>query len=803
MESRSIYRLLRFGPYEVDISLGELRKDGSRIHIQEKPFRVLVALAENQGELVTRAELQKSLWQGEAFVDFENGLNTAVRKLRIALGEESGIAAYVETVPRRGYRFLVPVQAINGAPAAGGGTSESRSLLLPTPAVASSPVPLTNRAYPQELQVAPRPPRRWVGPLMLATAILAIAGGVAVWFFDGRPVLSFSSRDSVLVADFENQTGDPRFDQALETAFTVSLEQSRHANVFPRSLVAPVLVRMGKPPDARITPALGREICQRESIRGLITSSITRTGDEYAVSAELVDPQSGDTVRSYSERAYGEGHILDALDVISADVRRDLGESLYQIHKNNRPLPEVTTTSLDALKEYADGAEQWHAGRYQSAVTLFRAAIASDPNFAMAHAALGNAYYSFTFNHFPEGDEEYRKALSLASHTTERERMNIEANYADSRGHANEADRLYQIFLRLYPDDRIMLSSYARLLRTHDRAPEAIAQYNEMLRVNPRDPRTWVEIATAYKTLGQLPQALDAYTHAFQLDPTYLTTGNVSREYGFALVEAGDRAKARTLFTSLLDNSNTRESGLRSLALLDIYEGKYTSAHSLLTRALALDEAMKTELLSVARVHLELAILAAGEGDAPQEQGELDAAIANFKNLSPKVIFGTWVGSEYLRADLLEKGKDLAATITPLVDPGDPIQVSYADVLQGEVALARGDSDKAIELFALADREHSTAYSAEGLARAYQQSGDTLHAVERYEKFLANPDLALSYEPQQRWITAHYTLALDYLALGDRVKARAALAPLLSLWSDADPDLPLHKQIVELNERLR
>ena len=120
-----------------------------------------------------------------------------------------------------------------------------------------------------------------------------------------------------------------------------------------------------------------------------------------------------------------------------------------------------------------------------------------------------------------------------------------------------------------------MLSSYARFLRTHDRATEAIAQYNEMLRVNPRDPRTWVEIATAYKTLGQLPQALDAYTHAFQLDPTYLTTGNVSREYGFALVEAGDRAKARTLFTSLLDNSNTRESGLRSLALLDIYEGKY------------------------------------------------------------------------------------------------------------------------------------------------------------------------------------------------------------------------------------
>jgi tetratricopeptide (TPR) repeat protein len=131
------------------------------------------------------------------------------------------------------------------------------------------------------------------------------------------------------------------------------------------------------------------------------------------------------------------------------------------------------------------------------------------------------------------------------------------------------------------------------------------------------------------------------------------------------------------------------------------------------------------------------------------------------------------------------------------------MQVAYAQVLQGEIALAHGDKGKAIELLGLADRENSTAYSAEGLARAYQQSGDIPHAVEQYERFLANPDSALAQEPQQRWIAAHYTLALDYLALGDRIKARAALAPLLFLWIDADPDLPLHKEIAELDQRLR
>jgi DNA-binding winged helix-turn-helix (wHTH) protein/Tfp pilus assembly protein PilF len=793
--------LLRFGPFEVDTSLGELRKDGSRVHIQEKPLRVLVALAESQGELVTRADLQKSLWQDESFVDFDNGLNTAVRKLRIALSEGSGGATYIETVPRRGYRFLAPVQTVNGAPARAGTLGDTSSL-PPTP-VATSPTALTpNLSYPKP-QVAHRPPRRWAGRLGVLAVILAIAGGLAVWFLYSRPVLSFSSRDSVLIADFENQTGDPRFDQALETAFTVSLEQSRHANVFPRSRVGAVLVRMGKPSDARITPVLGREICQRESIRGLVTSSITRTGAEYAVSAELIDPQSGDAVRSYTERAHGEGRILDALDVIAADVRRDLGESLYQIHRSNLPLPEVTTTSLDALKEYADGIAQWHSARYQSAVALFRAAIVADPDFAMAHAALGSAYYSYIYNNSDDGDEEYRKALSLASRTTERERMNIEASYADSQDHVIEADRLYQIFLKRYPDDWVMLSNYARFLRTHGHANEAVAQYKEMQRVNPRDPRTLVEMATAYKSVGQLSEALDAYAQAFQIDPAYLTSGNVSREYGFTLVAAGEREKARSLFMSLLSSTVTQESGLRSLALLDLYEGKYAGAHSLLTQALALDEGKKTEPLSVTRVHLELAILAAGEDDARQEKRELDSAMANFKVLSPKVILGTWIGSEYVRAGLLPEGEELAAAIDPLVDGRDPMQVAYAQVLRGEIALAHGDKGKAIELLGLADRENSTAYSAEGLARAYQQSGDIPHAVEQYERFLANPDSALAQEPQQRWIAAHYTLAIDYLALGDRVKARAALAPLLSLWSDADPDLPLHKQIAELDQRLR
>jgi eukaryotic-like serine/threonine-protein kinase len=794
--------LLKFGPFEVDPALGELRKDGLRIPIQEKPLRLLAALAERRGELVTRVELHQHLWQGEAFVDFDNGLNTAVRKLRVALGDESESPRYIETVPRRGYRFLAPVETVDtgvdrqAIPAAGEVLPEAPAAVTNQDGWAGGPQPATQT---REARVRHR--IRYA--VLVCAAVLAIVGATTAWLNYSRPVLSFNSRDSVLIVDFENQTGDPRFDQALQTAFTISLEQSRHANIFPRVRLGSVLEMMGKTANERITPALGREICQREGIRGLITASITRTGDEYALSAELVDPQSGETVRSYSERSYGENHILDALGVVAANIRQDLGETLYQIHESTKPLPEVTTSSLDALREFADGSELWHEARYQDAMTLYRAAVQTDPDFAMAHAALGGAYYSYISNEPQKGDEEFQKALALASRTTQRERMEIQVDYADGQEHFEEADRLYQIYLKRYPDDWRMLLNYARLLRTHGHADEAISQYREMLRMYPDDPRTLVELATANSTLGHIPAAIEAYNRAFEVDPAYLTAGDVGREYGMALIENGQSEKAEELFKSQLGDPRTRANGLRSLAYLDLYYGKYESARPLLEEALAYYEGLKTAQLSVVRVRLLMAILAEGKGDGPGERRQLDFAMANFPALSSKVIAGAWIVSEYARAGFAHQAEQVESTVAPLVDKENPEQSAYEHFSEGEIALLHGDDEKAVQLFSLSDQETSTPFSMEGLARAYQAQGNMAMATSQYEKYIAGSEHGLLWEPQQRWLVAHYTLASDYLAMGDRVKARQALDPLLQLWKDADPDLPLHKQALALNARLQ
>ncbi len=766
-----------FGPYEADLPSGELRKGGTRVKIQDLPLRLLSVLAENQGRVVTREELQKRLWPEDTFVDFEDGLNTGVKKLREALGDDAEKPSYIETVPRRGYRFLAEVKQIT--PPARAVVSSAESPSSEKPRGASAPVGGRRS--------------RWTTWVLAAAGVLAILSGLSFWLLYGRPAFSFSPRDSVLVSDFENQTGDPRFDEALRTAFTVSLEQSRHANVFPSVRVGSVLQMMGKPATERVTPEVGREICQRENIRGLIIGSITRTGQEYALSAELIDPQTGATVRSYTEHSYGEDHVLDALDVIAANIRLDLGESLYQIHRADRPLPEVTTSSLTALKQYADSTALWHQAKYREAETLLNAALQSDPNFAMAHAALGDIYFSYIKNAPVQGKQEYEKALALASRTTDRERMVIQANYAADLEHIDDADALYRAYLSRYPDDWSMLSDYALLLRRHGRAPEAIKQYKEILRIAPDDAKTYIEMATAYRTLNDSPKALQAYAQGFQLDRHWLVAGDTSREYGFLLIENGEDQKAALIFSGMLEKPETRESGMRSLGLLDTYHGRFVSARKRFNECLTILQNQQA-VLSKARVHLWLAIVADGQGDVRTEQRELDNSFDNFAVLGPKVIFGAWLGRQYLRGGNLAKAEKIESLIAPLTDIKSAEQRGYLQLLQGEIALAKGDVDQAIGLFTLSNTEHHTAFTVEALANAYQKSGKTNDAIAWYEKFVSIPNESIAWEPQQPWLAAHATLTADYLAKGDREKAKQTIGHLLDLWKDADPTLPLLKQ---------
>ena len=779
---------IRFGPFEWNRESGELSRAAVPVRIQEQPLRLLAVLVERPGHLVTRQELQERLWPDHTFVDFEDGLNTAIKKLREALGDEREHHQFIETVPRRGYCFIMPVEVVEG------------STGLPNHAAAPASLAGAVAIRPEvKAEKTPAAARQLRASLLAAAAVaLAVVGGLGVWVLRGHAVFSFSPRDSVLIADFENHTGDPRFDDALETAFLISLRESRQANVFPQARVASVLQRMGKSANEKITRGVGREICQRENIRGLVVCSITRTGQEYALTAELIDPQTGETVSSHSVRSNGEDHILDALDALAGEIRRDLGESLYQIHRAGPPLPQVTTRSLTALKQYADGESLWHNGKYDEAMTLFRAAVESDPDFAMAHAALGNGYYSYIYYQPEKGKVEYEKALSLTSRTTDRERLAIQAHFETNKGHVDEAVVLFKTYLARYPDDWIVQSNYARILRLHNRQSEAIGQYEQVLRIAPDDAKTLIDLATAYKSLGQYQKALDAYAQAFRLEPGWLSSGNINREYGFTLVALGQDDKAVQAFTAMLAKPETQSNGLRSLAMLDLYHGRYAAARQRLEQELKIQET-KPDVFHAARIHFLLAVIAQGEGDSRGQMEQLDASVAHLKEIGPKVAWAALVGQEYARAGAAGKAEKLAESVSASVDPRNSEDSVYFHVLQAEVTLAKGDADAATKglLGSVSDTDAGNVGSVrmEALAHAYQQSGKTDQAIVWYEKLLAIPGGgAASWEPQQHWLASYPALASDYAARGEKQKARETLTIFLNRWKDADPNLPLLKQ---------
>lgn len=473
-------------------------------------------------------------------------------------------------------------------------------------------VDLDRLAAPSSVSVPVSAPRAGVASRVWQTARLhprissisavGACGALALlwWLAAARPVLSFAPRDFVLVTDFDNQTGDPVFDRSLLTALDISLEQSAHANVFPPGRVAESLRRMSRKGSEKVDEGTGREICVRENLRALLAPAITRVGQQYAISARLINPQTGAAARAYSETAKDQDHILEAIGRMATQIRRDLGEPLLARWKVDRPLPQVTTGSLQALKLYADGLDFWTKGQYNAGVGAWQSALEADPDFAMAHAAVGNAMYSFIYHNPVEGKTHYDKAVQLSERTTERERLYIQAKYADVLNHYSEAAQRFELYLKNYPDDWRVRSSLADLYRNNDRPQEAIGQFKEVLRLSPSSAAAYVNMATCYVALGQFSEGLHNWEEAFKLEPSWITSGNLNHEYGITLIHAGNEAKAREVFERALALPDLRPRGLRSLAYLDLLHGRYREAKARLQEALLLDTARKTPLVSCA-----------------------------------------------------------------------------------------------------------------------------------------------------------------------------------------------------------
>jgi tetratricopeptide (TPR) repeat protein/predicted Ser/Thr protein kinase len=653
-------------------------------------------------------------------------------------------------------------------------------------------------AASRRFPLRPRRRSRWV---FVAAATVAIAGGAAALRFStavlpvSQQALAFRERDAILIADLENLTGDNVFDRSLRAALEVGIAQSQFVNVFPPGRVEEARRRIQKTGSDPLDEALASEVAVREGVKAVFVCSIAQVGGVYSLTARLLDPRTRAAVLTESIQAKSKDQVLPALDMLATRVRRNLGESLAGLSQSV-PLPKATTSSLEALKMYADSLRVRQP--QQAADDLLRQAIVLDPNFALAHAELGRRYYLKAERATRiQGEAHFVKALGLLDRLSTRERLWVTALAEDSRGHRQQAVDAYTTYLAQYPDDprgwyRIGWTRMATL----GQLQPAVEAFQRVIALNPSDAGAHVNLATCYAALGKPREAVEQYQKAFALEPPLLTAEFVNHEYGFTLVKLGEVDKAAEVFGRARADAEMRARGDRSLALLEIYRGQYAKAAGYLREAIRLNHTNGASV-SEFRDRLYLARAVEAVGDSRGFASEVAAA----EDLGVR----TSLGPEWLQRlakirartgrvqaarrtlAIMEKAA-LDTTAGSSVARSTSRDRAYLDLVRGEIELAEGRSREAAVLFEAANAaEAQNAEILESLATAYVGAGRLEEAVKQYEDLMTAAPLG--NEGLELWLRAHVRLGELYDRLGRPDAARRSYERLLLLWKSADANV--------------
>jgi tetratricopeptide (TPR) repeat protein/tRNA A-37 threonylcarbamoyl transferase component Bud32 len=661
------------------------------------------------------------------------------------------------------------------------------------------------KAISAELQGKAKP---WFKPLRLATTAVVVVAAVlgAAWlaktlfFRTPAQALAFQERDWVLVTDFENLTGEAVFDAGLETAMTVSIQQSQYVNVFPPGRVKETLRRMQRDQTTAIDEAVGREIALREGIKALLVCGINRVGSEYLLTARLVDPEKQSTVFTGSARAKTGEDVLAGVDELAGKIRHGLGESLAKIDSRRMALFKATTSSLEALKYYSDS----NRAPADVAAKLLKQAIELDPDFALAHVELGVKYYIGGLR--PQGEEHFQKALSLLDRLTSREQLWIRALIEDWRGNREEGIQSYRTYLAQYPDDSTAWYRLGYAYMISSDAAAAIEAFQRVIAIDSGSSGAYINLASCYSLQNKREEALEHYLKAFSLDPSLEMGVFVNSEYGFLLVRMGRTEEAEKTFRKMagMPENWRKAKGFRSLALLQMYKGQYAAAAENLGEAIGVNKALKAGL-SEFRDHLYLAIAYQRMRQAAGFAKEMAALerIRSAMQIEPS--FLTKLGTVYARAGMtgetqriLENVKTtmgdlLAASGVARSSQGD--QAAYHR-LKGEIELAQGKYEEALASFEMAGNLRDYLIE-DALALTYKKRGDIDKAIEKYEEFLGKD--VLGYEAQDVWSLTPYELGKLNEARGDTASAAKWYGRFLESWKDADPDIA---EVADAKQRL-
>jgi serine/threonine protein kinase/tetratricopeptide (TPR) repeat protein len=610
-----------------------------------------------------------------------------------------------------------------------------------------------------------------------AAVTVAIVGAVIAFVHFRRPAMT--ERDSILLTDFVNTTGDPVFDGTLKKAVAVELEQSPFLNVFPDQRVQETLKFMGRPMDTRITSDVAREICQRDGIKAMLTGGISSLGNQYIITLEAVNASTGDSLGQTQATANSKEQVLKALGSASSELRMNLGESLASVQKFDMPLDQATTSSLDALKAFTLGDTQHNTGEDTAAIPFYQHAIELDPNFAMAYARLGTCYSNTGQSELAA--QNTQKAFELKDRASERERLYITSHYYDTWGDIDKTIQAYELFKQTYPRDSTPRTNLAGIYINLGDFQKAVDEGLEAIRLSPDTWNAYGNVASAYTGLDRLDDAKAILQQAINRK---IGGAGLHAALAYIAILQGDKA------TLGREEPLVRQSPYWA-AQLDILNADMAGAQGRLKKMRELiggtvEQARRLNLSEIAGQLL----LDQGQCEALagfRSQATEDATTALKASASPYVKLGA--AGVLALADQDARAKSLAEEVAKLRPDDTLVQAVAIPGMQAFLEIKHDNPARALELLQRAqpyDRADTGTMWVRGIA--YLKAGRTNDAVQEFQKILAYKNS----RPGSPYIfMAQLGVGRAQALAGDKAKARTAYQDFFALWKDADPDLPL------------
>ncbi len=628
------------------------------------------------------------------------------------------------------------------------------------------------------------PRKHWKVGLSVALAVVVLAAG-GYFYLHRAPKLT--AKDTIVLADFANTTGDAVFDDALRQGLSAQLEQSPFLSLLSDERISQTLALMSQPKDARLTHELGREVCQRTGSAAVLDGSIAQIGTQYLLSLKAVNCSNGETLASTEAQAGDKNHVLEALSKLASDLRSRLGESLTSVQKFDAPPENVTTPSMEALKAYSLGFQaQNFKGDYHGAISFFRRAIDLDPRFAMAYVRLGNSYY--TQRQGKQASEFIRKAYDLREQVSEREKLYLVSHYQELvTGNLEAARSTYELWVQIYPRDPVPIGNLGDIYAQFGDHERSLAATQQSLQLESGSLIAYENLAQENLVLNRLDQVMAVSREALRQNGD--NSGIHEILYDLYFVQ-GDSAGMEREATALMGDPGYVPATLLAEANTSAYGGQFSKARELTRRAV--EAARRTDGDEAAALFEATGALRealAGNQALAKQRAQAALVLANGRDVRTLAAVAFGVAGDSAQAGRL--ADELASEF-----PEDTImQFVYLPTIRAAALPMAASSDRVIKILAPARQyelgDHGLPlYSAYLAGEAYLAAHQGSAAAAEFQKIIDHPGVITN---NLIGALARAGLARAYAMQGDRVRARAAYQDFLALWKDADPDIPILK----------